>query len=113
MIKSSCHLSYIIFIEYLLKMYPFNILCFSAVEGCSHVLHIASPFPVNQPKDADEVVRPAVEGTLNVLKACKEAGTVKRVTLTSSIASVGSKYKLLLQPFYLRCNFIPYINLRW
>ncbi|KAJ8030891.1 Dihydroflavonol 4-reductase [Holothuria leucospilota] len=61
----------------------------SAVEGCSHVLHIASPFPVNQPKDADEVIRPAVEGTLNVLKACKEAGSVKRVTLTSSIASVG------------------------
>ncbi|XP_071838978.1 uncharacterized protein [Apostichopus japonicus] len=61
----------------------------SAVEGCSHVLHTASPFPFEQPKNAEEVVRPAVDGTLSVLRACKEAGTVKRVVITSSVASVG------------------------
>ncbi|KAJ8030892.1 Tetraketide alpha-pyrone reductase 1 [Holothuria leucospilota] len=64
----------------------------SAVSGCSHVLHTASPFPFEQPADADVVIRPAVDGTLNVLKACKEAGCVERVVVTSSIASVGIRH---------------------
>jgi len=61
----------------------------SAVKGCKYVLHIASPFPLNTPKNPDEVIRPAVDGTLNVLSACAESGTVKRVVLTSSIASIS------------------------
>ena len=61
-----------------------------AVKGCSQVYHIASPFPRVAPRDENEVIAPAVEGTLNVLKACAEAGTVKRVVLTSSIASVSN-----------------------
>jgi len=60
-----------------------------AVKGCKYVLHIASPFPLNAPKNADEVIRPAVDGTLNVLSACADSGTVKRVVLTSSIASIS------------------------
>ena len=60
----------------------------SAVEGCQYVLHVASPFVVNSPRDEMELIRPAVEGTRNVLNACTEAG-VKRVVLTSSVAAVS------------------------
>lgn len=63
-----------------------------AVKGCEYVIHTASPFPVTEPSDASEVINPAKEGTLSVLKASVEAGTVKRVVLTSSIvAIVGGK----------------------
>src|SRR5690606_22130545 len=58
----------------------------AATEGCSHVLHVASPFPVKPPRNRDEVVRPAVDGTLRVLKAAARAG-VQRVVLTSSMAA--------------------------
>ncbi len=59
-----------------------------AVSGCDAVLHVASPFPPVQPKNEDELVAPAVGGTLRVLKAAHAAG-VKRVVLTSSFAAVG------------------------
>jgi len=58
-----------------------------AVSGCDYVLHVASPFPPVQPKDADEVIVPAREGSLRVLRASLDAG-VKRVVLTSSVAAV-------------------------
>ncbi len=58
-----------------------------AVQGCDHVLHVASPFPPAQPKDPDELIVPAREGTLRVLKAALEAG-VRRVVVTSSVAAV-------------------------
>ena len=62
-----------------------------AVRGCTYVLHIASPFPRDPPKNVEEgLIRPAVEGTLSVLRACAESGTVKRVVLVSSIAAVSS-----------------------
>ena len=61
-----------------------------AVRGCSYVYHVASPFPPQIPRDENEIIVPAVEGTLNVLKACAELGTVKRVVLTSSIAAISS-----------------------
>ena len=61
----------------------------NAVSGCSYVLHVASPLPRKSPKNPDAIVRPAVDGALNVLKACSESGTVKRVVLTSSIAAVA------------------------
>lgn len=59
-----------------------------AVKGCDFVLHVASPFPMNQPKDEDELIVPAREGALRVLRAARDAG-VKRVVLTSSFAAVG------------------------
>jgi nucleoside-diphosphate-sugar epimerase len=59
-----------------------------AVDGCDYVVHVASPFPGLKPKSDDELVRPAVDGTLRVLRAAASAG-VKRVVLTSSIAAVG------------------------
>jgi nucleoside-diphosphate-sugar epimerase len=58
-----------------------------AVEGCDYVLHVASPFPPAQPKDPDELIIPARDGTLRVLRASLEAG-VRRVVLTSSSAAV-------------------------
>jgi dihydroflavonol-4-reductase len=58
-----------------------------AVAGCDYVLHVASPFPPKQPKDPDELVVPAREGTFRVLRAALDAG-VKRVVVTSSIAAI-------------------------
>ncbi len=59
-----------------------------AIEGCEFVHHIASPFPSHQPKDEQEVIRPAVEGTLRVLRFCR-AAEVRRVVMTSSFAAIG------------------------
>ena len=58
-----------------------------AVAGCDYVLHVASPFPPAQPKDADELIVPAREGTLRVLRAALDAG-VKRTVVTSSVAAI-------------------------
>jgi nucleoside-diphosphate-sugar epimerase len=58
-----------------------------AVAGCDYVLHVASPFPPVQPEDPDELIVPAREGTLRVLRASLDAG-VKRIVLTSSVAAV-------------------------
>jgi dihydroflavonol-4-reductase len=60
-----------------------------AVEGCRYVLHVASPFPPVQPKDPDELIVPARDGALRVLRAALDAG-VERVVMTSSIAAVRS-----------------------
>jgi nucleoside-diphosphate-sugar epimerase len=53
-----------------------------AVAGCEYVLHVASPFPDSVPKHEDELIAPAREGTLRVLRAARDAGA-KRVVLTS------------------------------
>ena len=58
-----------------------------AVAGCTHVLHVASPFPARQPKDEQALIRPAVEGTLRVLRAAA-AANVQRFVQTSSLAAV-------------------------
>jgi dihydroflavonol-4-reductase len=58
-----------------------------AVDGCDYVLHVASPFPAVQPKDPDELIVPAREGTLRVLRAALDAG-VERTVVTSSVAAV-------------------------
>src|SRR3954454_4428088 len=59
-----------------------------AVAGCEYVLHVASPFPLGQPKHEDELIVPARDGALRVLRAAREAG-VRRVVLTSSFAAIG------------------------
>jgi nucleoside-diphosphate-sugar epimerase len=59
-----------------------------AVAGCTYVLHVASPFPAGEPEDANELIIPARDGALRVLKAARDAG-VKRVVLTSSFAAIG------------------------
>ncbi len=58
-----------------------------AMEGCTYVLHVASPVPINLPKDENEIIKPAKEGTIRVLKAADKTG-VKRVVITSSIAAI-------------------------
>jgi dihydroflavonol-4-reductase len=57
------------------------------LAGCAHVLHLASPFPASQPKDETELIRPAVQGTLRVLRAASAAG-VERLVQTSSTVAV-------------------------
>ena len=59
-----------------------------AVAGTRYVLHAASPFPPTVPTDDDEVIVPARDGALRVLRAARDGG-VERVVLTSSFAAVG------------------------
>jgi dihydroflavonol-4-reductase len=59
----------------------------AAIGGVDVLIHSASPFPIASPKDENDLVRPAVEGTLRALKAAHSAG-VKRVVLTSSVAAI-------------------------
>ena len=69
-----------------------------AMEGVSYVLHTASPFPGHQPADENELILPARDGTLRVLKAASNAG-VKRVVITSSFAAVGYSPKPANEPY--------------
>jgi nucleoside-diphosphate-sugar epimerase len=69
-----------------------------AVAGCDYVLHVASPFPSNVPDDENELIVPAREGALRVLRASRDAG-VKRVVLTSSFAAIGYGQKPREAPF--------------
>lgn len=63
-----------------------------AAAGCEYVLHVASPFPPAQPKDPDELIVPARDGTLRVLNAALDAGA-ERVVVTSSVAAVTGSGK--------------------
>lgn len=58
-----------------------------ASKNKDYVIHAASPFPRELPKDENDLIIPAKEGTLNVLNAAK-ANNVKRVILVSSISTV-------------------------
>ena len=69
-----------------------------AIAGCDYVLHVASPFPAKAPENEDELIVPAREGTLRVLRASRDAG-VKRVVLTSSFAAVGYGHEPRPAPF--------------
>ena len=63
-----------------------------AAAGCDYVLHIASPFPPTQPKDPDELIVPAREGTRRVLRAALDAGA-QRVVVTSSVAAISGAHR--------------------
>ncbi|KFZ06267.1 hypothetical protein V501_07547 [Pseudogymnoascus sp. VKM F-4519 (FW-2642)] len=69
-----------------------------AVQGCTYVQHVASPFPAELPKHEDDLIIPAREGTLRVLKAAAAAG-VKRVVLTSSFGAIGYGHAPRAEPF--------------
>ena len=69
-----------------------------AVAGCDFVLHVASPFPLNVPKHEDELIVPAREGALRVLRASRDAG-VRRVVQTSSFAAIGYGHPPMARPF--------------
>ena len=63
-----------------------------AVKDCEYVHHIASPIGLSIPKSEEEMIRPAVDGTIRVLRAAKKAG-VKRVIMTSNFGAVGYSHK--------------------
>ena len=59
----------------------------NAVSGCDYVMHVASPLPIAAPKHEDELIIPARDGVLRVLKAARDA-RVKRVVLTSTCGAI-------------------------
>ena len=59
-----------------------------AVRDCTYVLHVASPLPLGVPKHEDELIIPARDGTIRVIRAARDAN-VKRVVVTSSFAAIG------------------------
>ncbi len=69
-----------------------------AVAGCAYVLHVASPFPPATPKHEDDLIIPARDGALRVLKAARDAA-VKRVVLTSSFVSIGYGQNVSRRPY--------------
>lgn len=60
----------------------------AAVAGCEYVIHTASPVSLNNPRDHNDLIRPAVNGVTFVVKACQQ-NKVKRVVITSSVAAVS------------------------
>jgi len=70
----------------------------AAVAGCRYVLHVASPFPETVPKDENDIIGPARDGTIRVLRASREAG-VRRVVVTSSFAAIGYGHEPQERPF--------------
>ena len=69
-----------------------------AVRGCDYVMHVASPFPATIPEDENELIIPAREGALRVLRAARDAG-VRRVVMTSSFAAIGYGHPPQTTPF--------------
>ena len=69
-----------------------------AVAGCDFVHHVASPIPPNAPKHEDDLIIPAREGALRVLRASRDAG-VRRVVMTSSFAAIGYGHNPQAAPF--------------
>jgi dihydroflavonol-4-reductase len=70
----------------------------AAMKGCEYVLHVASPFPARVPDDENEIIRPAVDGTVRVLRAARDGGA-RRVVLTSSFAAIGYGQRQQDKPF--------------
>ncbi|KAM0045939.1 putative cinnamyl-alcohol dehydrogenase [Helianthus debilis subsp. tardiflorus] len=58
------------------------------VKGCDGVFHTASPFFIHTDNPQEDLIDPAVKGTLNVLSSCSKVRSIKRVVLTSSVAAV-------------------------
>ena len=59
----------------------------SALQGCDALMHTASPFPLEMPKDEDAIIRPAVDGALRAVRAARDAG-IARVIMTSSTVAI-------------------------
>jgi len=70
-----------------------------AFQGVDHVLHVASPFPLTEPEDPNDLIIPAREGTLRVLRFATSSPSVNRVVLTSSFAAVAYGHGERSKPF--------------
>ncbi len=80
-----------------------------AAEGCRYVQHVASPFPMKQPKEREALVPAAVGGTLRVLDAALQAGA-ERIVLTSSIVAMMYRAN---RPFDLRLGENDWSDTEW
>jgi dihydroflavonol-4-reductase len=69
-----------------------------AVSGCAYVLHVASPTPLKEYKNDDEMIVPAREGVLRVLRTARDAG-VQRVVLTSAFSAIGMGHQPQTKPY--------------
>jgi dihydroflavonol-4-reductase len=81
-----------------------------ALAGCMYVIHAASPFPVDTPKDESVLVQPAVEGTRTILGLCEQDPEVKAVVMTSSIVSIIS-LKQPVKPCYTEDDWAEVDNI--
>ncbi len=67
-----------------------------AVAGCDYVIHSASPVVIGKIKKSEEeqrIIRPAIEGTLKILKGCVKSGTVKRLVFTTSLVAFSAIFE--------------------
>jgi dihydroflavonol-4-reductase len=87
-----------------------------ALAGCTHALHVASPLQTGVPRHADELIVPARDGALRVLRAARDAG-VRRVVMTSSVAAIayghGTGRHLFTERDWTRLeapNLSPYVQ---
>lgn len=69
-----------------------------AVANATYVIHPASPTPTLDFKDEDEMLRPAIEGVLRVMRAARDA-SVKRVVLTSAYGAIFAGHKKRKTPY--------------
>src|SRR5436190_23303681 len=76
----------------------------AALAGAVYVLHVACPVPMGRPRDESEVMIPALDGTMRVLRAAAEAG-VQRVVYTSSVAAVLSGVERLAGATFTEANW--------
>lgn len=70
----------------------------AAVSGCDGVLHVASPYPATAPAHEDDLIIPARDGALRVLRAAR-AAEVRRVVMTSSFAAIGYGHEPTTRPY--------------
>ncbi|KAG2737002.1 hypothetical protein G9P44_001092 [Scheffersomyces stipitis] len=59
------------------------------LQGVDYVLHVATPFPLQQPENPDDLIIPAREGSLRILRLAANISSIKQVIMTSSFASIG------------------------
>jgi dihydroflavonol-4-reductase len=62
-----------------------------AMSGCTYVMHVASPFILTEPKDENDVIAPAVSGTVRVIEAAQRAGVARLVLTSSTFAMVAGR----------------------
>ncbi|KAM5564938.1 bifunctional dihydroflavonol 4-reductase/flavanone 4-reductase [Rosa sericea] len=62
-----------------------------AIKGCTGVFHVATPMDFESKDPENEVIRPTINGVLDIMKACLKAKTVRRLVFTASAGSVNAE----------------------